>query len=189
MQDNTSQLTVSILLASLALIPNTTFRYTALGFTTCLGVIYAVYLKHPLTQLRQLEKMLETTEDLVRTAKVQCPRDHLSLAEAWIRFLEVKHSTSIIKYTILETPRLTWTKYRLLSRDVAERITQIKRIHTAVQLTVEAERQRKLATEIDDAEFIFCSSGERGPLDPISPSPQAYHAARTLTSTRQLISV
>ncbi|KAJ6583866.1 hypothetical protein DFH09DRAFT_1308586 [Mycena vulgaris] len=157
MQDSTSQLTVSILLGSLSLIPNTALRYTALGLATCLGSFYAVYLKHPSTQLRQLEKMLATTEGLIGSAKAQCSRNQLSLAEEWVRFLEVKHSASVLKYDILETPRLTWTKYRLLSRDMTDHITHVQSIHTAVQLTIEAERQRKLTAEIDDAELILYS--------------------------------
>ncbi|KAJ6583862.1 hypothetical protein DFH09DRAFT_1075489 [Mycena vulgaris] len=175
MQDSTSQLTASILLGSLSLIPNTALRYTALGLATCLGVLYAVYLKHPSTQLRQLETMLATTEELIRGAKAQCPRDQLSLAEEWIRFLEVKHSASVIKYNILDTPRLTWTKYRLLSKDMTEHIIHVKSIHTAVQLTIEAERQRNLTAEIDDAEFILCSSGYRGFPNSTDPSP--YNSA------------
>ncbi|KAJ6583864.1 hypothetical protein DFH09DRAFT_1075490 [Mycena vulgaris] len=175
MQDSTSQLTASILLGSLSLIPNTALRYTALGLATCLGVLYAVYLKHPSTQLRQLEKNLATTEEVIRGAKAQCPRDQLRLAEEWIRFLEVKHSASVIKYNILEAPRLTWTQYRLLSRDMTEHIVHVKSIHTAVQLTIEAERQRKLAAEIDDAKFALCSSGHRGLPNSTDPSP--YNSA------------
>ncbi|KAJ6583871.1 hypothetical protein DFH09DRAFT_1433782 [Mycena vulgaris] len=175
MQDSTSQLTASILLGSLSLIPNTALRYTALGLATCLGILYAVYLKHPSTQLCQLEKMLATTEELIRGAKTQCPRDQLSLAEEWVRFLEVKQSTSVIKYNILATPRFTWTQYRLLSRDMAEHIAHVKSIHTAVQLTIEAERQRKLTAEIDDAEFVLCSNGHR--RLPNSTDPSAYNSA------------
>ncbi|KAJ6583874.1 hypothetical protein DFH09DRAFT_1359838 [Mycena vulgaris] len=175
MQDSTSQLTASILLGSLSLIPNAALRYTALGLTTCLGILYAAYLKHPSTQLHQLEKILATTEELIREAKAQCLRNQLSLAEEWIRFLEVKHSTSGIKYNILDTPRFTWTQYRLLSKAMTDHITHAKSIHTAVQLTIEAERQRMLMAEIDDAEFILCSSIQRGPQNSISPSP--YNSA------------
>ncbi|KAJ6583876.1 hypothetical protein DFH09DRAFT_263136 [Mycena vulgaris] len=176
MQD-TSQLTVSILLGSLSLIPNTALRYTALGLSTTLGVAYGVYLKHPSTQLRQLVKMLETTEELIWSGKAQCPRDQLSLAEEWIRFLEIKHFASIIKCRLLEVPpgfprsaRLTWTKYRLLSIEIVERIAHVNSIHTAVQLTIETERQRKLAAEINDAEFLLCKGDQRGPPNS-SPNP------------------
>ncbi|KAJ6583872.1 hypothetical protein DFH09DRAFT_1075501 [Mycena vulgaris] len=141
MQDSTSQLTASILLGSLSLIPNTALRYTALGLATCLGVLYAVFLKHPSTQLCQLEKMFATTEELIRGAKAQCPRDQLSLAEEWAQFLD---------------PRFTWAQYQLLSKDMTDHITH---------LTIEAECQRKLTAEID-AEFILCSN-----MHPLSALP------------------
>ncbi|KAJ6456644.1 hypothetical protein DFH09DRAFT_1116040 [Mycena vulgaris] len=148
-------------------------RYTALGLATCLGALYAMYLKLPSTQLCQLEKMLAMTEGLIGSAKAQCPGDQLSLAEKW--YFRVRYSASVIKYSILDTPMFTWTQYRLLSREMAEHITHVKSIHTAVQLTIEAECQRKLTTEIDDAEFILCSTSQRGPQCPINLSP--YNSA------------
>ena len=87
MQD-TLQLIASILLWSLSLIPNPALRYTAVGITAVLALIYAMYLKHPATQLRQLQNSIGNTEDIVRRAKLLCPRDHFNLAAFGVRLLE-----------------------------------------------------------------------------------------------------
>ncbi|KAJ7490626.1 hypothetical protein FB451DRAFT_1165976 [Mycena latifolia] len=67
--DNTShaQLIVTTLFGILALIPalvpGTPLRYTVLGITIFLALIYAIYLKHnPSTKLRHLQKTIETLE-------------------------------------------------------------------------------------------------------------------------------
>jgi hypothetical protein len=87
MQD-TSQLIASIILGSLSLISDPTLRYTALGMTALLALIYIIYLKHPATQLRQLQDTIEKMEDLIQQAKLNCRRDHLSLAALGVRLLE-----------------------------------------------------------------------------------------------------
>ena len=61
MQD-TFQLIASIILWSLSLIPNPALRYTALGITAVLALIYAIYLKHPATQLRRLQHTIRSEE-------------------------------------------------------------------------------------------------------------------------------
>ncbi|KAJ7490633.1 hypothetical protein FB451DRAFT_1361437 [Mycena latifolia] len=166
-----SQLTATIILGSLSLIPNNILRYTALGLTACMGAIYFIYLKHPSTQLRQLEEILQGTDALIRRAKSQCPRDQISLAEVALRFLQITHSTSLIKSRLLETPRLTWKYYRQLSKDIAEHTTRLRTIRVVVQLIVEAERQRKLAEEIGEAKFILCTvtGGHRATPNRFSP--------------------
>ncbi|KAJ7490631.1 hypothetical protein FB451DRAFT_1389399 [Mycena latifolia] len=78
MDDNTSQ-------AQLIAPP---LRYTVLGITIFLAVIYAISVKHPSTQLHHLQKSLGTTEATIRTAKLQCPRDHLALKEQGVLLLE-----------------------------------------------------------------------------------------------------
>ncbi|KAJ7430997.1 hypothetical protein FB451DRAFT_1198474 [Mycena latifolia] len=49
---------------------------------------------------------------------------------------------------------MTWDKYRLFARDVAE-CTLAKAIRTTARLIVEAERQRKLTEEISEAQLIL----------------------------------
>ncbi|KAJ6585470.1 hypothetical protein B0H19DRAFT_1227885 [Mycena capillaripes] len=46
-------------------------------------------------------------------------------------------------------------KYRLLSRDIADCAKGVKKIRTAVQLIVEAERQRQLTEDINAKETIL----------------------------------
>ncbi|KAJ7490505.1 hypothetical protein FB451DRAFT_1389290 [Mycena latifolia] len=170
MQDR-AQLVVSILLAFLALIPDNTLRYVALGITVCLAVIYVISIKRPSTLLRQLKETIEATDEIIRRAKLQCPLDHLSLLEAGVRLLEVRRSASMITCRILETERLTWAKYRLFSRDIAQCIRSVKAIRTCAsscpcsvhdvklfhQLTVEAEWQRKFAEDINETEGMLAT--------------------------------
>jgi hypothetical protein len=85
---NTFQLIPYIVLWSLSLIPSPALRYVAVGIAAVLALIYAIYLKHPATQLRQLQNSIGNTEDIVRRAKLLCPRDHVSLAALGVRLLE-----------------------------------------------------------------------------------------------------
>ncbi|KAJ7696700.1 hypothetical protein B0H17DRAFT_1329038 [Mycena rosella] len=175
MQDN-KQLAASIILGLLALIPNNALRYTSVGLAACLGIVYTIYLKYPPTQLRQLQEFIENTHALIRRAKLQCPGDQLSIADASLRLLEVDHSVSMIYCVILQTPRLTWKEYRMLSTNITERKNSVKRIHATVQLTVQAERQRKLAAEIGETQYILCTV--RGPTTQSSTFPQQHTAFR-----------
>ncbi|KAJ7490576.1 hypothetical protein FB451DRAFT_622273 [Mycena latifolia] len=156
MEDKT-QLVVSILLAFLALIPDNTLRYVALGITVCLAVIYVISIKRPSTLLHQLKETIEATDEIIRRAKSQCPRDHLSLAQEGVRLLQIKRSASMITCRILETERLTWGKYWLFSRDIAQCIRSVKAIRTSVQLIIEAECQRKLAEDISETEGMLAT--------------------------------
>ncbi|KAJ6583943.1 hypothetical protein DFH09DRAFT_1075560 [Mycena vulgaris] len=156
MRDNfISQLPSSILLGTLSLIPNDTLRYTLLVIFNCLALLYVIHLKRPSTQLRQLEDMVNKTEDMIQDAKLHCARDILSLTGERVRLLEVKRSASMIQCRMLETNTLTWKKYRLLSRDIAECAKNVKKIRTAVQLIVEAERQRKYTEDINDTKTVL----------------------------------
>jgi hypothetical protein len=78
----------SLLLTFVAAIPNHTLRYTALGLLFVLAALCAVHLWCPSTQLRHLTHLIDQTEDLIRRAMVQCPRDHFSLTEEMGQLLE-----------------------------------------------------------------------------------------------------
>lgn len=88
MCNNFSQLLSSILLGSLSLIPNDRFRYTALGVTAGLALIYAVHTKRPSVQLGQLENVIRKANEIIRDAKSFCPRDLLSLTTEGLRLVE-----------------------------------------------------------------------------------------------------
>ncbi|KAJ7845405.1 hypothetical protein B0H14DRAFT_3455043 [Mycena olivaceomarginata] len=157
-----SQLQSSLLLGSLSLIPNNTLRYTVLALAAGLGVIYAVHLKRPTVQLSKLEETIKETEELIREAKILCPRDLLSLTEAGVRLLEIKRSASMIRCRILETNTFTWKKYCILGRDIADCGMAVRKIRTTVQLIVEAERQRKFTDDINATQTIHAGVGFAG---------------------------
>ncbi|KAJ7490612.1 hypothetical protein FB451DRAFT_1513358 [Mycena latifolia] len=157
MDDNTShaQLIVTTLLGISALIPGAPLRYTVLGITIFLALIHVIYLKHPSTQLRQLREIIGTIEATIRSAKLLCPRDQITLTEEGVLFLEVQRVVSKVLCRVLETDKMTWSKYRVFARDIAECTNQVKAIRTTVRLIVEAERQRKLTEEISEAQLIL----------------------------------
>ncbi|KAJ7490485.1 hypothetical protein FB451DRAFT_1389269 [Mycena latifolia] len=157
--EEATQLTVTILLGLLTLIPDNTLRYAALEITGCVAVIYVISLKRPSAQLRHLKETIEDTDGIIRGAQLQCPRDHLNLAEETVRLLEqvVKPSASMITCRILETERFTWKKYWLVSRDIGECAKSAQAISTTIQLTVEAERRRKLAEDINEIEGMLAT--------------------------------
>ncbi|KAJ7490508.1 hypothetical protein FB451DRAFT_1552205 [Mycena latifolia] len=171
MRDNLiSQLQSSILLASLSLIPNDTLRYTLLVIPAGVAVICVIHLKRPSTQLSQLDDDVNKTENIIRDAKLNCPRDLLGLTAKGVRLLEVKRSASMIQCRLLETNTLTWKKYRILSRDISNCAKDVEKILTAVQLTVEAERQRKYTEDINETEAILTSLHSPG-----REVPDGYH--------------
>ncbi|KAJ7490524.1 hypothetical protein FB451DRAFT_1361372 [Mycena latifolia] len=156
MQD-TAQLTVSILLWLMSFIPHTVLRYTLLAITTCLALLCTIRLKRPSTQLSHLEHIVQKTEGTILDAKSHCARDHANLLEKWAELLKVKRSASKIQSRMLETNTTTWTEYRLLSDDISDCAKSVKEIRTAVQLIVEAERQRKYTEDINKTEAILTS--------------------------------
>ncbi|KAJ7496491.1 hypothetical protein FB451DRAFT_1207903, partial [Mycena latifolia] len=174
MDDNTSrtQLIVSTLLGLSALIPSVPLRYIALGITICMALIYTIYLEHPSTTLRQLQKIIEAIEATIRSAKVQCPRDQITLTEEGMRLMEVQRVVSKIQCRVLETEEMTWGKYRLFSRDTTECTTRAKAIRTTVRLIVEAERQRKLTEAITDARFVLMIGRQRSAVNPLTAAAQ-----------------
>ncbi|KAJ7133579.1 hypothetical protein C8R44DRAFT_977682 [Mycena epipterygia] len=60
---------------------------------------------------------------------------------------------------MLEVDTLTWKKYRVLSRDIAECAKTIKNIGTTIQV----ENQRKLTEDINQTETILRVTGVRSP--------------------------
>lgn len=152
-----AQLLASLLVGSVALIPDNTLRYISVGLSASLAVIHALYLKRPVTQLRRLEAVIESTDEMIRCAKALCPREHLMLSEQGMRLLEVRRAASMITCRILETRRFTLRKYALLSRDIAECTRDAESIRTAVQLTLEAERQRRFAQDINETEGMLAT--------------------------------
>ncbi|KAJ7490495.1 hypothetical protein FB451DRAFT_1389279 [Mycena latifolia] len=150
-----AQLTVAILLWFLSLIPNNALRYALLAIVASLALLYAIHLRRPSTQLSQLEHFVQKTEGTILDAKLHCARDLGNLLEKWVELLKIKRSASKIQSRMLETNALTWKNYRLLSHDISDCADSVKEIRTAVQLIVEAERQRKYTDDINETEVIL----------------------------------
>ncbi|KAJ7141465.1 hypothetical protein C8R44DRAFT_867085 [Mycena epipterygia] len=154
----------ALLLGFLSLIPNHAVRYSLLVITACITLLYVVHLKHPSTQLGELEDTIKETEEIIQHAKSYCARDVLHLAEKEVQFLQVKRSTSMIKSRVLEMNlnTLTWKKYRVFSRDINECAKIVENIQNVVQAIVEAERQHKLTQDINEAETVLTNIRSAG---------------------------
>ncbi|KAJ7835060.1 hypothetical protein B0H13DRAFT_1913744 [Mycena leptocephala] len=152
------QLLSSIVLGSVSLIPKSSLRYTALGFTVAFALVYNLLSKRA-TRLHQLKQIIQQTEEGFGRAKSK-----------------VKRSSSKMHCCLLEGGRLTWKQYWDLNKRVAECTTSVNNIRTAVQLIVEAELQRKLTEDINETHSILanatCAGESTQPLRPAQISHQ-----------------
>ncbi|KAF8215129.1 hypothetical protein K438DRAFT_1749213 [Mycena galopus ATCC 62051] len=157
LRDPSSHLPTSLLLALVAAIPNHAIRYFALTAIICFGVLCTIRLKSPTAQLHHLATMIDATDELLRRAMAQCPREANKMA-------------SLVKCRILTSARgwLSWTNYRGLSNSIAECVKYVKNIHTAVELTMEAENQRKIEDDINEMQFILAASSTQNTSYPES---------------------
>ncbi|KAJ7143609.1 hypothetical protein C8R43DRAFT_1014766 [Mycena crocata] len=149
------QSSIQVLLEILSLIPHHAIRYTALGLVVFVSIIYVVYVKHPTTQLRQLDAAIEKTLKTIEKAKGYC-RDRSSLLEESVKLMAIERSASKIHSRMLKCD-LTWNKYRHFSKDIAEHAEKVAQIGTSVQLTIEAEHQRRCTQEINETMAILAS--------------------------------
>jgi uncharacterized protein (DUF58 family) len=88
MKNPTSELLSSLLLGFVALIPNHALRYTALGLSLALAIIFSTHLKSPRTQLGRLAVFIDQLEENIRRTMVHTPRHHSSLVEQMWRLHE-----------------------------------------------------------------------------------------------------
>ncbi|KAJ7878298.1 hypothetical protein B0H13DRAFT_2052818, partial [Mycena leptocephala] len=138
--------------------PNHTLRYTALGLLFVLVVLCAVHIRSPSKQLRHLAHLIDQTEDPIRRAMVQCPRDHFSLTEEMGRLLEANKTASLLKCRNLDSKgeHFTWNKYRELCKDIAACAKRVKKTRTAH--IVEVGHQRKLENDIKETQIILSAA-------------------------------
>ncbi|KAF8142201.1 hypothetical protein K438DRAFT_1785054 [Mycena galopus ATCC 62051] len=136
MQKPASEL-LSCLLAFVAIIPNHTLRYTALGFLLALAILLSVHFRSPSMQMGGLEILIDQTEEHIR------PK-----------------TASLIKSRMLssETGWFSWNQYWLLSSDIGECIKGVKETRAAIQLIVEAEHQRRVSDDILEMQFILTAA-------------------------------
>ncbi|KAJ7857447.1 hypothetical protein B0H14DRAFT_3638997, partial [Mycena olivaceomarginata] len=171
MKTSTSEQLTPLLLALIALIPSHGVRYTALGLLLVASTLSKIHLQSPLMQLSRLEMSLNHTEEYIQEATVEAPQSYSKLSDQRRRLLEVAKTASRIKCRILrsETKALSWKRLRSLFKDITERITRfrslsneiggcvhcVKDIRTAVELILEAERQRKLANDLMEPQSVL----------------------------------
>ncbi|KAJ7846612.1 hypothetical protein B0H14DRAFT_2771721 [Mycena olivaceomarginata] len=160
MKNPTSKLLSPLLLGFVALIPNHTFCYTALALSLALAIVCSIHLKSPRAQLAHLAVFIDQLEEDIRRAMVHVPRSYSSLAEQMRRLHEVAKKASSIKCRILnsESESFSWNRLRVLSSDIGECTKDAKNISTAVELILEAERQRKLAYDIMEIQFALTAA-------------------------------
>ncbi|KAJ7863860.1 hypothetical protein B0H13DRAFT_2353971 [Mycena leptocephala] len=141
-------------------ISNHTLRYTALGLLFVLTVLCTVHLPSPSTQLLRLAYLRDKTEDLIRHAREQCPRDYFSLTEEMGQLLEANKTASLLKCRNLDSKgeQFTWNKYRELCKDIAACAKRVNKTRTAVLRIVEVGHQRKLEDDIKGTQFILTAA-------------------------------
>ncbi|KAJ7798162.1 hypothetical protein B0H14DRAFT_2618172 [Mycena olivaceomarginata] len=147
MKNPTSELLSSLLLGFIALIPNHALRYTALGLSLALAIVFSIHLKSPRAQVAHLAVFIDQLEEDIRRAMMR-------------RLHEVAKKASSIKCRILnsESESFNWNRFRVLSSDIGECTKDAKNISTAVELILEAERQRKLAYDIMEIQFALTAA-------------------------------
>ncbi|KAJ7795774.1 hypothetical protein B0H14DRAFT_2918110 [Mycena olivaceomarginata] len=147
MKNPTSELLSFLLLGFVALIPNHTFRYIALALS--LALVCSTHLKSTRTQLGYLTAFIDQLEEDIRRAMGTTHRHN-----------RVAKKASSIKCRILnsESESFSWNRFRVLSSDIGECTKDAKKICTAVELILEAERQRKLAYDIMEIQFVLTAA-------------------------------
>ncbi|KAJ7145612.1 hypothetical protein C8R44DRAFT_723540 [Mycena epipterygia] len=155
------------LLVLVSLIPNNNIRYAMLSLGATITVLYDLNLQRPSVRLVHLENGVGHTEDIIREAKLRCPMDHLSLTENEVCLLKVRRSMCILRSALLKISAMGCTSngfksFRQLCRDIHQGEKEVKRIKVAVQLTLEAEHQRKYTEDIRETEAII--TAVRNPL-------------------------
>ncbi|KAJ7250070.1 hypothetical protein B0H12DRAFT_686437 [Mycena haematopus] len=156
----------SLILAFVAAIPDHTVRYSGLGLIVIITVLATIHLKSPMSQLHQLETMINQMDELLRCAMVQCPRDYITLTEQMGHLLEVNKSVSQIKCRILSSEGalawlFDWNSYRVISKDLTACEKCVKTIRTTIRLIAEAEHQRKVEDNISEIRAVLGVTASR----------------------------
>ncbi|KAJ7088272.1 hypothetical protein C8R44DRAFT_861663 [Mycena epipterygia] len=146
-----------------SLIPNNNIRYAMLGLGASITVLYGVNLQRPSVRLAHLEHNVGHTVEMIQEAKSLCPRDRYNIMEEEGCLLKVLRAMCILRSTLLVMPAVAWipdelNNYRRLRRDIYQCEQEVKRIQIAVQLIVEAERQRKYTEDICEIQAIITAT-------------------------------
>ncbi|KAJ7843425.1 hypothetical protein B0H14DRAFT_3456193 [Mycena olivaceomarginata] len=144
MKTPTSEQLTSILLAVIALIPSQGVRYTAFGLLLAAIILCKVHLQN-IFKRRQWRPPKAIPNSGTKGG-------------AFAKLPTLFRALNVV-FLLSETRVFSWKGFRSLSKDIGERITRfrslsneigecvrcVKDIRTAVELILEAERQRKLA--------------------------------------------
>ncbi|KAF8215136.1 hypothetical protein K438DRAFT_1749217 [Mycena galopus ATCC 62051] len=150
----------SLLFASVATIPNQAIRYSVLGLIVCLNTLYTIHLKSPSIQFHNLATMIDETDELLRRAMAQRPREYINLTEQMNLLLEANKAASVIKCRLLESDGrwYNWKNYLVLSNTIATCGKRVRIIRIKAELTMEVEHQRKIEDDINEIQFILAAS-------------------------------
>jgi hypothetical protein len=78
----------SLLIAIVAAIPNHTLRYSCLGALVVVALLCTIHPRSLSVQFSRLADAIDQTDEQIRSAMAQCPRENFSLMEERGRLLE-----------------------------------------------------------------------------------------------------
>ncbi|KAJ7903868.1 hypothetical protein B0H13DRAFT_2663578 [Mycena leptocephala] len=158
---DTVTISTSIILGTLALIPDITLRYVCFALASASFILYASRSWGPAQKFNRLGDAIKTLEEILERTKAASnyARNHVEVIDGGIRLLQVKLSASKIQSHLLEIRSATWKTYfrsiRAILRSVDQCAKEIREIQTAMLLIIEAERQRKLTEGIKESQEVL----------------------------------
>jgi hypothetical protein len=78
----------SLIFATISLIPGNTARYIALGVAISIRCLGSLRLTSPHRQLDRIDLALNTTTELLKSAQLECARDHGILCYQGLRLFQ-----------------------------------------------------------------------------------------------------
>ncbi|KAJ7274108.1 hypothetical protein C8J57DRAFT_1467134 [Mycena rebaudengoi] len=113
---------------------------------------------------------------MIHHARMNCPRDHLSLIEEKVRLLQIQRTASIIQSHLLRMGNfsLDFRPRCFISQSIRKCEEDLKKIRTAVQLILEAERQRRYTEDINETQNVLTTVRSH---DRVSPAIQEVNTA------------
>ncbi|KAJ7788513.1 hypothetical protein B0H13DRAFT_1936590 [Mycena leptocephala] len=147
-------ISTSIILGTLALVPGTTSRYVCLAFATASFIFLAARHQGPAQKFTKLEDAIEDLEDILERTKAASSyaRNHMDLIDAGCRLLQVKLSASKIQSHLLDMRSATWKNY-------------FRSVPAIIQTSTNAQRKS------GESRPRCCSSSRRNVARTVVPNP------------------
>ncbi|KAF8192757.1 hypothetical protein K438DRAFT_1829608 [Mycena galopus ATCC 62051] len=152
-----SDIYIAIIFWVLSYVPGNTFHYIILGLVAAsTTLVYIANHQSPSYKLRCVEDAIAVAKKTLESAKATCSRDYMELMRSGWSLASAKLSASKIQTRLLETRRVeTWEEYLQNIREILQSINEcakkVKEIQTSILLTIEAERQRRISEDLEDA--------------------------------------